>query len=133
MSARSPGSEWCTPTRSMGHNYNRVAGADTRLVLGEIYSAQLQVAGSRTRVGGVTETGPLWSARLARNGRTFGARYTFTGVADDFRAQSGFIRGPASCTRIWITASRSTENRAAGRELYRRRGARRHLGIPEVS
>ena len=76
----------------VGHDYNRVAGVDTRLVMGEIYSAQLQVAGSRTRVGGVTETGPLWSSRLARNGRTFGARYTFTGVADDFRAASGFIQ-----------------------------------------
>src|SRR3954469_3714397 len=74
-----------------GNDYNRVAGTDARLVMGEIYSAQLQVAGSRTRVGGVTETGPLWSSRLARNGRTFGARYTFAGVADDFRAASGFI------------------------------------------
>ena len=76
----------------VGRDYNRVAGVDTRLVMGEIYSAQLQVAGSRTRVGGVTETGPLWSSRLARNGRTFGARYTFTGVANDFRAASGFIQ-----------------------------------------
>ncbi len=76
----------------VGRDYNRVAGVDTRLVMGEIYSAQLQVAGSRTRVGGVTETGPLWSSRLARNGRTFGARYTFSGVADDFRAASGFIQ-----------------------------------------
>ncbi|MFL5459350.1 MAG: DUF5916 domain-containing protein [Gemmatimonadales bacterium] len=76
----------------VGGDYNRVAGVDTRLVMGEIYSAQLQVAGSRTRVGGVTETGPLWSSRLARNGRTFGARYTFSGVADDFRAASGFIQ-----------------------------------------
>src|SRR6476469_5198053 len=76
----------------VGRDYNRVAGIDTRLVGGEIYSAQLQVAGSRTRVGGVTETGPLWSSRLARNGRTFGARYTFSGVADDFRAASGFIQ-----------------------------------------
>jgi len=76
----------------VGRDYNRVAGVDTRLVMGDIYSAQLQVAGSRTRVGGVTETGPLWSSRLARNGRTFGARYTFAGVANDFRAASGFIQ-----------------------------------------
>jgi len=76
----------------VGRDYNRVIGVDTRLVGGEIYSAQLQVAGSRTRVGGVTETGPLWSSRLARNGRTFGARYTFSGVANDFRAASGFIQ-----------------------------------------
>jgi len=77
-----------------GDNYNRVAGVDSRLVFGEVYSAQLQVAGSRTRRNGNTETAPLWSARLARNGRTFGARYFFAGIADDFRAQSGFISRP---------------------------------------
>ena len=74
-----------------GDNYNRMLGLDSRLVFGEVYSAQLQVAGSRTRRDGVTETGPLWSVRAARNGRTFGARYLFSGIADDFRAQSGFI------------------------------------------
>src|ERR671914_855799 len=41
--------------RIEGSNYNRVAVADTRLV-GGIYSAQLQLAGSRTRRSGVTET-----------------------------------------------------------------------------
>ncbi len=79
--------------RIEGSNYNRVAGADTRLV-GGIYSAQLQVAGSRTRRSGVTETAPLWSARLVRNGRTIGARYTFSGISDQFRAGSGFIARP---------------------------------------
>jgi Domain of unknown function (DUF5916) len=77
-----------------GGDYNRVAGADARLVLGEVYSALLQVAGSRTRRAGITESGPLWSARLARTGHTFGARYTFSGIADDFRAASGFIQRP---------------------------------------
>jgi hypothetical protein len=77
-----------------GANYNRVAGADSRLVFGEVYSAQLQIAGSRTRRNGSTETAPLWSARVARNGRTFGARYLITGIAEDFRAQTGFISRP---------------------------------------
>jgi hypothetical protein len=77
-----------------GQNYNRVAGADSRLVFGQIYSAQLQLAGSKTRVNGITETAPLWSARVARNGRTFGARYVIGGVAEDFRASSGFIQRP---------------------------------------
>jgi Domain of unknown function (DUF5916) len=77
-----------------GSDYNRVAGADSRLVFGQIYSAQLQVAGSRTRHQGVTETAPLWSARVARNGRMFGARYTIGGVAEDFRDESGFIQRP---------------------------------------
>jgi hypothetical protein len=77
-----------------GGDYNRVAGADARLVFAGIYSGQFQLAGSRTRRSGVTETGPLWSARVARNGRTFGARYSLTGIADDFRAQTGFISRP---------------------------------------
>jgi len=77
-----------------GDNYNRVLGADSRLVFGGVYSAQLQLAGSRTRQNGTTETAPLWSTVVARNGRTFGARYSFAGVAEDFRAQSGFISRP---------------------------------------
>ncbi len=74
-----------------GGNYNRVAGADARLVFGEVYSAQLQLAGSRTRTSGATTTAPLWGARFARNGRTFGLRYSITGIDEDFRARSGFI------------------------------------------
>jgi uncharacterized protein DUF5916 len=77
-----------------GDDYNRVAGADSRLVFGGVYSAQLQLAGSRTRRNGTTETAPLWSARVARSGRTLGARYSITGIAEDFRAQSGFISRP---------------------------------------
>jgi Domain of unknown function (DUF5916) len=77
-----------------GRDYNRMAGADSRLVFGDIYSAQLQVAGSRTRRDGVTETAPLWFARVARTGRTLGARYSISGVDDDFRAASGFISRP---------------------------------------
>jgi hypothetical protein len=75
-----------------GANYNRVAGADARLVFGGVYSSQLQLAGSRTRANGSTETAPLWSARLVRTGRTFGFRYSVTGIGEDFRAASGFIQ-----------------------------------------
>ncbi|HEY8195957.1 MAG TPA: DUF5916 domain-containing protein [Gemmatimonadales bacterium] len=77
-----------------GDDYNRVAGVDTRLVFGGVYSAQLQLAGSRTRTNGVTVTAPLWQARFAANGRTFGLRYIITGIDEDFRAQSGFISRP---------------------------------------
>jgi Domain of unknown function (DUF5916) len=77
-----------------GRDYNRMAGVDSRLVLGEIYSAQLQLAGSRTRRSGVTETAPLWFAQVARTGRTLGARYSISGVDNDFRAASGFISRP---------------------------------------
>ena len=77
-----------------GDNYNRVAGADARLVFGEVYSAQRQVAGSRTRTLGNTVSAPLWGARFARNGRTFGLRYSITGIDESFRAGSGFISRP---------------------------------------
>jgi len=75
-----------------GSDYNRVAGADSRLVFGGIYSAQLQLAGSRTRRNGATINGPLWSGRFVRTGRTLGMRYTFSGIGDDFRSASGFIQ-----------------------------------------
>ncbi len=80
--------------RVEGDNYNRVAGADARLVFGGIYSAQLQLAGSRTRVGGETTSGSLWLARFNLNGRTIGLRTSFSGSHEDFRALSGFFPRP---------------------------------------
>jgi hypothetical protein len=80
--------------RVVGSDYNRVLGADARLLFGEVYSLQLQLAGSRTRTTGVTTTAPLWWARLARNGRTFGFRATANASDPDFRARSGFFPRP---------------------------------------
>jgi hypothetical protein len=77
-----------------GDNYNRVAGADARLVFGGVYSAQFQLAGSRTRRLGTTVSAPLWFGQFARNGRTFGLRYTMRAIDEDFRAGSGFISRP---------------------------------------
>ena len=77
--------------RVEGSDYNRVAGIDARVVAGEVYSALLQVAGSRTRVGDVTTTAPLWMARVTRNGRTFGLRAILSGTDREFRALSGFL------------------------------------------
>ncbi len=76
-----------------GGNSNRVAGVDGRVVRG-VYSAQFQVAGSRTATGGVTITAPLFLGRIAANGRTFGFRASFNGSAPDFRARSGFYPMP---------------------------------------
>ena len=77
--------------RVEGNDYNRVAGADARLVFGEVYSALLQVAGSRTRANDVTTTAPLWLARVTRNGRTLGVRAILSGTDREFRALSGFL------------------------------------------
>jgi hypothetical protein len=80
--------------RIVGSNYNRVGGVDGRLLFGEVYSLQLQLAGSRTRAAGVTTTAPLWYARFVRNGRTFGFRAQLNASDPDFRAQSGFFPRP---------------------------------------
>ena len=79
--------------RIEGGNSNRVAGVDSRLVRGA-YSAQLQVAGSRTTTAGVTATAPLFFGRLIANGRTIGFRATADGSDPDFRARSGFFTRP---------------------------------------
>jgi hypothetical protein len=80
--------------RIVGSDFNRVAGLDARLLFGEVYSVNLQVAGSHTRTAGATTTAPLWYARVARNGRTFGFRAQLNGSDPDFRARSGFFPRP---------------------------------------
>jgi len=80
--------------RIEGGDYNRVLGADARLVFGEVYTVQLQAAGSRTRVGGEVTTAPLWEARFNRNGRTFGFRTSIRASDEEFRARSGFFPRP---------------------------------------
>ena len=74
-----------------GHDYNRVADVDARIVFGGIHSADLQLAASRTRTGGVTTTAPLWRGQLNLRGHVWGMSAVFAGISDDFRAASGFI------------------------------------------
>ena len=80
--------------RIEGSDYNRVAGADARIVFGEIYALQFQLAGSTTRTAGVTTSAPLWQARFNRNGRTIGVRASILASDEDFRARSGFFPRP---------------------------------------
>ena len=80
--------------RIEGGNYNRVLGADARLVFGGIYTLQLQAAGSRTRTGGAVATAPLWQARFIRNGRTLGVDASINASDEAFRARSGFHPRP---------------------------------------
>ncbi len=79
--------------RIEGDNSNRVGGVDGRFVKGA-YSAQFQVAGSRTTAADVTNTAPLFFGRLIANGRTLGFRATINGSDPDFRARSGFFTRP---------------------------------------
>lgn len=80
--------------RVEGGAYNRVAGADARLVFGGRTTIQLQVAGSRTRAGEQTTTAPLWQARFTHNGRVLGLRTSVNASHEDFRARSGFFPRP---------------------------------------
>jgi hypothetical protein len=77
-----------------GDDSNRVAGLDTRLAFGEIYTLQLQGALSRTARDGAVTTAPLWEGSFNRNGRRQGLRAAITGIHEDFRAEAGFISRP---------------------------------------
>ena len=76
-----------------GGNWNRVLGADTRIIFGGLYYAEVQVAGSATHTdGGPTLRAPLWQVTADRTGRHWGFHYSFAGVHPDFQAQTGFVR-----------------------------------------
>jgi hypothetical protein len=73
--------------------YNRLAGADARLVLAQRYT--LTMLGSTSFTAEPDEeqvVGSLWSARIDRAGRGFSFSAEIEDSDDDFRAGSGFIR-----------------------------------------
>lgn len=77
--------------RSEGSAYNRVAGLDTRLLLGG-YVLAGQVAASATRAEGIASTArPLFDFALVRPGRARGLSVVLEGVHPDFFTASGFI------------------------------------------
>lgn len=79
-----------------GAHANRVASADARLVFNQVTSAQLQLAASQTLTPGqAARVGPLWNTSLNVSTATFGARYVFRGISDDFITRTGFISRPA--------------------------------------
>ena len=75
-------------------SFNRLAGADSHVPFGGVYSLDLQAAGSSTRDSGRTTLGPLWQGHLIRTARRFGFDYILTGWDPDFHASSGFITRP---------------------------------------
>src|SRR5947207_9618385 len=93
--------------RVEGGDYNRVAEVDSRLVFKEIYGLNLQLAASRTRVGGVTTTAPLWLGQFTVQHRVWGLRSLFAGIADEFRDASGFI-GRAGIVHAHVDPSYTT-------------------------
>jgi hypothetical protein len=77
--------------REEGGAFNRVAGADLRVVFGRLYFAQFQAVASTTRLGDATHTGPMWEAVVDRTGRAFGFHYNVIGIHPDFAAWNGFV------------------------------------------
>ncbi len=71
---------------------NRVAGVDTRVPFGSLYTIDGQLAFSRDQQGrDGAIVAPLWQASVARNGRRYSFRYQTRAVDDDFRTRAGFI------------------------------------------
>src|SRR5436853_236043 len=96
--------------RIEGADYNRMAEVDSRLVFKDIYGLNLQLAGSRTRVGGVTTTAPLWLTQFTVQHRVWGLRSLFAGISDDCRDASGFI-GRAGIVHSYVDPSYTTYGR----------------------
>src|SRR5438067_2537350 len=78
-----------------GARSNRVADVDARARFGGVYTAQAQLAGSRTAGDGPPLSGPPWDARASRNGKTFGFQYALTGIDPGFDPELGFLLRPA--------------------------------------
>lgn len=73
-------------------DFNRVAGLDTRLLLGSRYVFNGQVATSFTKAGNFGADGrPLFDFALTRTGRESGFNAVVEGIHPEFIASSGFI------------------------------------------
>jgi hypothetical protein len=78
--------------RIEGARYNRVTGADARVVWRKIWFSDAQIVGSWTGDDSGRETGTLWNVTLAdRTGRSYGNHYEIGGITQNFQAQSGFV------------------------------------------
>jgi hypothetical protein len=78
--------------RIEGGDYNRVLGADARVIWKKIWFSDAQIVGSWTRDGQGARAGYLWAVTFAdRTGRSYGNHYELAGVTRDFEARSGFV------------------------------------------
>jgi len=83
-----------------GPDYNRVAGANARIVFGGTHTLAFQAVESFTRTDGATRNAPLWYAALDRTGQHFGYTYSINAIAPDFVAASGFIPRPGLASAV---------------------------------
>ncbi len=94
-----------------GESFNRVVGADARLVLGGRYTLNLMASGSADGGRGrPTDWGSLLVASFSRSSRSLSLSASFEDISEEFRAGSGFIR------RVGVT-------QLEGRTGYTWRGA----------
>ena len=77
--------------RTEGHLYNRVASADTRILFQREYSFNGSLGLSATRSATAKHNAPMWNLSSNRTGLRFGYLYSFSGIAPDFVAASGFV------------------------------------------
>ena len=79
--------------REDGSLYNRVAGADLRVVWRKLWFTQAQLVGSWTGGGGgAASNGTLWDLTVYdRTGRAYGNHFEVEGISPDFVAGSGFV------------------------------------------
>jgi Domain of unknown function (DUF5916) len=78
--------------RIEGSDYNRVVGADARVIWKKIWFSDAQVVGSWTQDAAGVRTGELWDVTLYDlTGRSYGNHAELVGVSPDFKAASGFV------------------------------------------
>jgi hypothetical protein len=77
--------------RTEGSRFNRVAGADARILFKREYTLNGHLALSSTRDDRGTHTAPLWNFSSNRTGLRFGYLYSFSGIAPEFDAAAGFV------------------------------------------
>ncbi|NUO63529.1 MAG: carbohydrate binding family 9 domain-containing protein [Gemmatimonadaceae bacterium] len=78
--------------RVEGRDYNRVSGADARVVWRKIWYSQAQLAEAWTRDPAGSRRGELWDVTLAdRTGRNYGNHFEVEGIAPGFVTRSGFV------------------------------------------
>ncbi|HEX2779980.1 MAG TPA: DUF5916 domain-containing protein [Gemmatimonadaceae bacterium] len=78
--------------RIEGSHYNRVSGADARVVWRKIWFTQAQLAGAWTRDRLGARQGTLWDVTIAdRTGRAYGNHFEIEGISPRFETRSGFV------------------------------------------
>jgi hypothetical protein len=78
--------------RIEGDAYNRVLGADARVIWRKIWFSDAQIVGSWTQDGAGARAGELWDITFYdRTGRSYGNHGELVGISPDFVAASGFV------------------------------------------